>query len=254
LRGHPQGEHAFAVDPSNPRLGFQIGVVDPLRTIGALHHDGRGRQRGLDVAGLHPPRDEGVPLLVDQGRAVLQSLFGIEDPGDLLVLQGDPLGGLLRSLGGLGRHHCDRFTVVADPIRGQDRHGDGVHAEAACLLHDRVLGDVLCRDDRRHPGQFQSLLDLDRGDPGGGDEGPDDLPVEHPRHLPVGRVGESSPYLLHEVWMGDRGADRPEGDIGDGTKAASAGGRGHVPLPSLDPRSDSSEAREKASTASMIFV
>jgi hypothetical protein len=165
----------------------QRGVVGvPLRVHAlALHRHGRaaldvlgepegarrGRQRGLDVAGL---------LVVDGADVVrdvvvhggLGRAGGVhpDDDGQFLVRDGDPLGHVLCDVPVGGDHHDHRLADVPDDavrqrVAGARRVQLRVGDEHRQRLGHRA-GQVLVGVDRDQPLDVEAALDVDAGDAG----------------------------------------------------------------------------------------
>ena len=199
LGGHAQGEHAV-LQPAHPGLGLEVGVLDVLAAVLPLDHHVGGGQRGVHVAAVDLPADQGVADLVHPRRPVGPGGLDVEYAGQLLVVDRDQFGRLVRELRGGGRHDRHRLAHVADPVGGQHRHDHLELGQAAAgPLHDLVARHVSRGEHGEDAGQRTRRGHLDAGDAGAGHRAADDPAVQHAGQLPVGRVVQRPLDLVHEV-------------------------------------------------------
>ena len=205
LGAHPERQRPLRVDPADSRLRLQVDVVDERRAVGVLDHHLGPAEPLADIALAEPPTPEDVAALVDDGGAGTERVEGIEDAGQLLVVDLDQFGGAvgdLRRLGGDGDHG---LALEADAIRRQHRLG-GEHGSRRRLGHaprqlhaQLVARHVGVGEDRRHTGKLRGRARVDPHDAGGGVGAPHDPPVEHPRQREIARVDGPAAHLLPRV-------------------------------------------------------
>jgi hypothetical protein len=215
LGGHAQRQHAV-LDPPDPGLRLQVGVLDVLGVVGLLDHHVAALHRRTRVAVGDMPVDQHVPGLVDTRGVRRQRLRHRVDAGQLLVSDVHELGrgvGDLRRGGGDQRHGLPR---EAHPVRRQHRLGHDELAEpTARPLDDAVVGHVRRGEHGRDATERGGLRGVDRDDAGAGHRRADDLAVEHARQPPVGGVEQAALGLVPEVLLHRRRADDADGALLD---------------------------------------
>ena len=98
----------------------------------------------------------------------------VDDRGQLLVFDHDPLGRVAGLVLGLGDHHGDDIADIADDARRDRRMGAGVHRRAVLGMDhpaadqaaDLVGGEIGAGQDRDHAGGAGRLGGADRVDAG----------------------------------------------------------------------------------------
>ena len=153
----------------------------------------RGAKRRIDVAvALADDRHLGV---ASGGELAGRGLGGEQDR-QLLDLDGDEIGGVLRHIGILREHGGDRLADVTHPVGRQHRLAEGVERGNAALaeVDRRHVRDVGRGPDRDHAGQGARGGRIDRDDPAVGVIRAHDAHVELVRKGNVGGEAAAAPH------------------------------------------------------------
>ena len=145
------GAHRCAEVPKR-LLHDEIGLEEPLLDV-AVH-----QQEGIVAMGQHlvTPAPLALALLVDHWGARLQSLSGVEDGRQPLVLHSDPFHRLLGDLLGLGRHESNYLAAVPHLVIGEHRLvGDDESVDVV----RRIFGRCYRLDPRQPLGRARVELD-----------------------------------------------------------------------------------------------
>ena len=213
LGGHAEGDDAVLVEPAHARLGLDEGVVDERGAVGILHDDVGLPEPLRHVAPADPPPGDHVPPRLEQGRVRAQRRLRVEDAGEVLILDVDEPGRLLRRLLGLRGDQGDRLAEVAHHGIGEDLRAGAERPDrrrlAGHVAEEDVVGDVPRRHDRAHARHRLRPARVDPEDPSGGPRGPRHPGVEHPRQGEVVRIAEQAVHLVAGVGPRGAGADDP---------------------------------------------
>ncbi len=173
-----------------------------------------------------PPGDVGPDLVAERGhqvraelgeqhRLAAQAVDRIDDRGQRVVVDDDPLGGVGALLGGLAEHDGHRLADEAHPVGGHERAGHGPIAHAG---HRRKV-DLGSRDDVDDARQAARLVDVDPGDQGVRHGRADERGVHRTLERRVAQVGHVAPALGQQPWVLDAGDPRPEDAHGGVSRA-----------------------------------
>jgi hypothetical protein len=211
LGGRPDRDAAVGLDPRHRHVRLQERLVHGRHDVAALGAVRALGEQPLGVAAVDVDlagdvRRRLAHLLVAPGRGtvrlgvlhraggLLQHLRGprphrlqrIQDDGQLLVLDHDPLGGVGRGLLGLRDHGRDRLPRV---VHAAERQLTGGAAA-------RRFGQILPGDHGEHAGHGQGGADVVAGDARGRDIAEDELGVRQTLELKVGRESGSAGDFL----------------------------------------------------------
>ena len=192
LAGIPVGDHGARLERHARVAAEMEGRLDDCVGL---------REGGVHLAGVEQALEGEIiaEIRVDDGRLCIERRLHVGDGLELLVLDVDPLGRILRRrprLGDDGRH---RLALPAGAL-----HGDGVLRRRFQSLQMRqhadpgraYLGQLGARDDRddaRHP---LGISGVDRGDAGMGVRR---AQVDHMRHARQHHVADILPPALHQA-------------------------------------------------------
>ena len=81
LGGDPQGQHPLVVQPADPGLGLQVGVIDDLGLVAALDHHVGGREGRVHFTPVDVPLTQQVALGVHGGAPSASAWSGSKTAG-----------------------------------------------------------------------------------------------------------------------------------------------------------------------------
>ena len=171
-----------------------------------LDSDGRAAKNRVDVAvALADDRHLGVAA----GRELAGRVLGSEQDGQLLDLDGDEIGGVLRHIGIAREHRGDGLADVTHHVGGQHRLAVGIERGNAALaeIDRRHVRDVVSGPDRDHAGQGARGRRIDRDDPAVGVIGAHHAHVELVRKGNVAGIAAVAPHQRRVFQPRDRLAD-----------------------------------------------
>ena len=175
----------FSSSQRDAGLGLDEGVVDERRPVAPLHDDVGLAEARLHVALADLPARDDVPRRLEPGRIGPHRRLGVEDAGEIRVLDGHPAGRLLRRLLGLRRHQRDGLAEEAHDLLREHLgpRAEGPHRRrlAGDVAEEDVVGDVPRRENAPHPGHRLGRARVDPDDPRRRAGRAHDLRVEHAR-------------------------------------------------------------------------
>jgi hypothetical protein len=195
-------------------------VADHARVLERDFHDlaRRAERRvGRGLVARDPVEGEVAGQLgVQLRRARRERLFGDRDRGQLLVLDGDQLGRVLRRVRRLGDDAGDALADVAHLALSEHRAGRFLQRLAVAVLHPEVrgnravtgLGDVLAGEHREHSRRSECGGDVDRHDVGVRPVRAQERRVGLVREIPIGGElalpGQQPPVFQSSLHIGRR--------------------------------------------------
>jgi hypothetical protein len=159
----------------------------------------------------------GLPLVVaDDGRIRVECPAGVDDRGQVLVLDVDELEGVAGGVAVLGDDEGDLLALEAHLVGGQ--HGHGVGRQGRCPGEVESL-EVLAGDDGEHLRVREGLGGVDGDDPGVRQRRAQDRAVQHPgQHdvVEVAALAADEPRILLalDAAVPDRPVDRAGRRVG----------------------------------------
>ena len=152
LGRRPQRDPSLDRIPRRDRaVGLHRHRVRLARGEAALEHEIGVGESGFDIAGpghlapAHVAVDARIGLVVDERCPVGHGPLGIEDGGQLVIVDRHQAGSLGRQLGRLGNHRGNWLLHMADLVLGQDRH-----VEDQARREPRPVGNIRRHDHVEH--------------------------------------------------------------------------------------------------------
>jgi hypothetical protein len=203
LRGDADRDHAVLVEPRDAGLRLDEGVIDERRPVAPLDDDVGLPEARLDVALADLPARDDVPRRLEARRVGLHRGLGIEDTGEVPILDGHAAGPVLGRLLRLRGHQRDRLPEKPDDLVREDLRPRPERAHRRRLARDvaeeDVVRDVAGREHAADAGDGLGRARVDPHDPRRRPRGAHDLCVEHAAHREVVRVSREPEDLVAGV-------------------------------------------------------
>ena len=211
LRRHAEVDHALAVEPPDARFRLDVGVVLVGHPEGVLDDQVGLGEAAFQVALADLPLADLVVRVMQDRRARLQPVFGIEDARRRLVLDLDQSQRRLGDRLGLGGDQRDRLADEADVV---DRQHGRIRPLALRLAglprhvgDEPRIGQVARGEHADDARQGARLAHVEPDDARRRLGAAEDLGVQHPGHAEVAGVDGRADGLAQRIHPAQRLAD-----------------------------------------------